>query len=341
MTNKYCKVHYRKLSREAGRFPDLTLSKALSQALNFRHSSGTLIAENWRLRVSKVSGNEEHYRFLNDFHDDGESVFGNVCLFSPGQLQALIEQDPDAPVVDISEKRAPDGTDYLHAICYWLAIRDHFLIVQHISLQSKALEEYFTWLLREQTSVIQAQHAVQLNIVFDLNQVGHDLGDITAIEIGGVLPDTVRSEPIRAEVERASMEYDTQRSLGERVIRTFAKGKEILEAAIGPMETSRLIESMPEDAALEVNVGFGYRAKKRKFDKRFMSELEASLRNLPDGEVRVSAKSGNAVGNDARLQMDMPIKLVREHSSLLDNQDALSKLKEVYRRFLEDGRITD
>lgn len=137
-------VHYRKLRRDEDQFPNLTLSEALVQALEHRHADGSRIKDNWRHRVAQVPNIIDHYRFLNDSHHDGEILFGNTCLFSPNQLQPLIERDPDASVLDISEMRAPDGTEYLHAISYWLAIRDHFFIVQHVALQSKAMEEYLT-----------------------------------------------------------------------------------------------------------------------------------------------------------------------------------------------------
>ena len=107
------------------------------------------------------------------------------------------------------------------------------------------------------------------------------------------------------------------------------------------METEKIIDSMPEEAALEVNVNFGIRSTKRKFSREVLSNLEASLRNMPDGEIRVRTKESQVVGDDVRLQHVMPIKLVRENSSLLDIEDALSQLKEVYRRFLNDGRIAN
>ncbi|MDJ0947242.1 MAG: hypothetical protein QNJ30_27660 [Kiloniellales bacterium] len=341
MATRRCKIHYRQLSREGGQFPDETLSKALSGALNQPDGNGTLLKDNWRARVQLVGNGLNHYRFLNDFHDDGESFFGNVCLFSPGQLQALIEEEPEAPVLDIAERRAPDGSEYLHGICYWLAVDDHFLVVQHVALQSKAMESYFEWLLREQAGVIDEDHSVELKSVFDRNLVGGDLGDISSVEVGGVMPETIGPELAAAEGGGKVVEYKAKQALGEKFVNTFSKGKEILEAAIGTMETEQIIKSMPDEAALEVNVNFGFRATKRKFKREALSNLEASLRNMPDGEVRVRSKDGRVVGNDARLHHVMPIELVRENSSLLDNGDARDQMKEVYRRFLEDGRIVN
>lgn len=170
----------------------------------------------------------------------------------PRELQALIEEDPDASVVDISEQRPP-GTEYLHAIAYWLAVRDHFFIVQHVSLKANAMEEYFTWLLRDKSETISAEHYVQLQAVFDRDLVGGDLGEIKSIEVGGLVPETVREIPdeaIPAAAPRGVIEYEAHEQLGARAIRTFDRARNILDAAIGPMETQRIIESIPDEAAL-------------------------------------------------------------------------------------------
>ena len=55
---------------------------------------------------------------------------------------------------DIAEAAPPAGHEYLHGICYFLAIGDHFYQIQSTSLQVVALEEYLTWFLREKTGAI-------------------------------------------------------------------------------------------------------------------------------------------------------------------------------------------
>ena len=156
--------------------PDLTLRDAICSALEHRQADGRRISENWQLRSTRVPNQAGHYRFLNHFHQDDEVIFGNTCLFSPGQMQAVLRDVPNVETVDIAEMRAPDGTQYLHAIAYWLVVRDHFFLVQHVSLQAKAMEEYLTWLLRDQTGTISPHHHVHLQAVFDRNLVGGGLG---------------------------------------------------------------------------------------------------------------------------------------------------------------------
>ena len=308
-------------------------------------AEGTRLADNWKLRVAKVPNQADQHRFLNHFHEDSQCFYGHTCLYSPGVLQPLIEDDPDAQSLDISEKRAPKGTEYLHAIAYWLVIGDHFLIVQHVSLQAKAMEEYLTWLLRDRTSTVSSSHNVRLQAVFDRNLVGGDLGTVKSVEIGGLVPETVTAEPSRDEAQEQPqgrvVEYQETRSLGDPIVREFSKARSVIEAAIGRMETQKLMKQVPDEASLEVNVKIGYRSTRRKFKREFMSDVETSFRNLPDGELRVVSDNGVIVGDDARVQSPIPIRLVRENSSLLEDVHALEQLKEVYRRLLSDGRITD
>lgn len=72
-----------------------------------------------------------------------------------------------------------------------------------------------------------------------------------------------------------------------------------------------------------------------------MRNLEAGLRNIPDGEIRVRGKDGEIKGDDARLSADMNIKRVRENSGLLVLEDALAQMLEVHRRFVFDGKIEE
>ncbi|MEA2880641.1 MAG: hypothetical protein QOF14_5837 [Hyphomicrobiales bacterium] len=283
-------------------------------------------------------------------HREDGIVFGDLCLFSPGEMQALLElsKDDDHVPLDeimsawsIAEKRAPDGTEYLHAITYWAAIGDHFYQIQHASLQSKAMEEYLTWLLGDQTKVIKKNHYVELQAEFDRVQIGEDLGDVKSIEIGGLVPETVHEESGQAVATTKIVDVEARESIGERLAQTFQAAKKILIDLLGEVEAQKIIDSMPPQAALEVTVNIAYRAKKRKFQKEFMGNLVSGLRNIPDGEIRVRGRDGELKGDDARLSADMNIKRVRSNSSLLDLGDALRQIKEVHRRFLYDGRIKE
>ena len=354
MSNKYATVHYRCLRREDDAFPDMTLAQAIQKGMDVLHRTGTAFSKDWRLRVTPVPRYPDNKRFVNDFFANDETAFGNICVFTPGEMQALLETDSPgndgdeadrAPIeaVDISEGTAPKGMEYLHGIAYWLAVNDHLFMVQHTSLQSKSMEEYLTWFLRDATGVIGEKHYVELQAKFDIGSMPGDIDDVQSIEVGGLVPETVRDHELPAE------KRDKQGQVVETVERTglgdryamFDKARKIIEDLLGEMEAKKIMETMPSDAALEVTVNIGYRSTKRKLKREFMKDLASGLRNLPEGELHIRGKDGNIKGDEARLHMSMPFKLVRNNSSLLDLENTRGQLIKVYQRFLEDGKILE
>lgn len=329
----------------------MTLHKAIDNALK-RKIEGELLNENVSLRIAPVPNSPDYNRFVNNYFVFDNVIFGDLCLFSPGQMQALIQisVDPTHPTLEevmkaleIAESKAPDGHEYLNGISYWMVIDDHFYQIQHVSIQSKAMEEYFTWLLRDKTNIIGQNEYVELQAEFDREQIGGDLGDISSIEIGGLIPETTlpSGTSIAPQDSDGIVEFETRESLGEKIAASWAKARKIIEDIFGEVETEKLIASMPADAALDVRVNIGYRATKRKFNKEFMGNLAAGLRNAPDGELRVRGKNGEIKGDDARLSTDMTIRKMSSTSSLLELDHALEQMLEVHRRFLHDGKIVD
>jgi hypothetical protein len=265
-------------------------------------------------------------------------------------MQALLKLSPDEEQPDladvleayeIAEAEAPRGHEYLHGLSYWLAMDDHFYQIQHISLQSGAMEQYLTWLLRDRARVIDGAHHVALRSFFDPAQLADD--EPSFIQVGGIVPETIRADPPRLEAPAPELapevvEVEERERLGGGIL-GWSKGRQILEELYGRLRAQELLDAVPNEASLEVSVSIGYRAKKRKLQKGFMKDLAAGLRNLPDGEVTVRTKSGTAKGPDARLFMDMSIRRVSATSSLLELEHVRDQMLEVHRRFLHDGKI--
>lgn len=353
MTTKRVKIHYRRLVRNEDIFPKSTLRDRIVAAMDTKLPNGTLVRQRVSNRVAPVPGQPGYERMLNTYHAEGEYAFGTVCLFSPGQLQALLkvaDEDEGHPnlaevleALEIAEAAAPKGHEYVHGMTYWMAVDDHFYQIQHVSLQAKAMEEYFTWLLRDHTNAIGPKHGVVLQWKFDRAQVGDD--ELSSIEVGGLMPETFRPPPPdevspRAAQKGETEEVDTRETLGERVANTFAKARQVLVDLIGEVETDKIIENMPPEAALDVRVNIGFKAKKRKLRREAMNNLETGLRNIADGEVIARGKNGEVRGDDARLSLDMGVKRISDTSSLLDPADAFRQMQEVHRRFLHDGKLT-
>lgn len=348
MAKKPCRIHYRKLSREDNSFPTQTLSDRIAAALNADGGDGNPIRARVQHRISDVPGQPGYQRALNNYEITGEYVFGTTCLFAPGQMQALLKLTGDdaqpeledvLEAYEIAEQAAPAGHEYLHGLSYWLAKDDHFYQIQSAALQSGAMEQYLTWLLAEKSKVIDAGQSVQLQAVFDREQLADD--EPTFIQVGGIVPETLRMPEPREAVPDAPgriVETEEREKVGGGTL-SWAKSREILNDLYGALKAQELIDSVPEEASLEVLVSIGYRAKKRKLQKAFMRDLAAGLRNLPDGEVTVRTKNGASKGADARLFQDMNILKLDGGSGLLVLGDVRNQMLEVHRRFLHDGYI--
>jgi hypothetical protein len=348
VATKRVKIHYRRLLRQDGTFPpNKSLQDRISAAMDATKPDGSRVRDKAKYRLASVPNNEGSQRLLNTYHVEATCVFGTVCLTSPGQLQALIKVTDGAhpniadvmAQLEIAEAAAPSGQEYVHGMTYWTVLGDHFYQIQHVSMQAKAMEEYLTWLLRDAGS-ISATEAVMLQWKFDRSQVGDD--ELESIQIGGLMPETVYEAPPTppgTEVAGVVQDVETRETFGERVAATFAKARQVIVDLIGEVETAKIISAMPPDAALDVRVNIGFKARKRKLKREVMANLEAGLRNIADGEIVAKGKNGEVRGNDARLSMDMNVRRISETSSLLDPEDALRQILEVHRRFLHDSKI--
>ena len=338
---RYLTVHYRKLRRDADSFPQGTsLSQAIDAALHITRSSGQAYADDWNLRVTNAPDNPDQSRFVNNFHVGTNSVFGNLCSYTQGEMQAVLAtqsgRQSAAREVNISDLAAPGGNDYLHGIAYWLVVGDHCYVVQHDRVRTKALEDYLTWLLRDEIAITSG--AVTLQAEFDASAVGGDLGDVVAIEVGGLAPETIRDREDGAP-SPLTRDVESRRSLAERKA-PFSRALDVVRSVFGEFAASKILREMPRDAALDVNVRVSWVTRRREIDRDALNKFSLASRNLDDGEVWVRSRDGSVRKGDARLHMKMPFNRLREHGNLLDLEHAQSQLMEVHTRFLADGKIS-
>ena len=326
-------VHYRKLMRDNDRLlPGRTLSDAVGQAL-----LSDPYAADWQRRVTQALDNSGVSRFVNNSHTDMASTFGDLCSFTHAEMQAVISTGQTAtPTVNIADIRAPSGSDYLHGIAYWLLVGDHCYVIQHSSVRTKALESYLAWLLRK-AGLLQSDHQITLQAAFDVLTASPDVGDVTGIEIGGIVPERLDAPLTEHAID--SREIEVQRSLEKRAP-TLQVGLTWLQALFGPTEADRIMSQIPRGAAVKVTLRLGYVALKRHLSRRAMDHLAVAARNLDDGEVRIRGRNGRISGNEARLHSAVQVKLVRANGHLLDFVDVHEQLENVHSRFLEEGRIT-
>jgi len=115
----------------------------------------------------------------------------------------------------------------------------------------------------------------------------------------------------------------------------------------GDANVDSLINAVPKDVELNVQVHIGYQTKKRKVDRVALRQLEAGLRNLPDSQLAVKAK-GARVATDGKIRLHhmASVKLITTQfdenevtGSLLDPNDVFRAMMEADTNFVANGKI--
>lgn len=324
-------IHYRRLEDVSGGFGKQTLEEAVRKAMNHRMVDG-LVADHWKHRAWLVPPSSEDTLLMNLKQDGGTFYFGDLTHYTKGYLQTLLAEAEDTPSLAVEQQPPPKGKEYVHSMMYWVAIKNHLLMIQSRSLASKQLEEYLTWLLKDRTAAIGPTGHVILQAKFDSAEVGGDLEDIKEIIVGGKatsLADVeLQEEDIKpsTKVVESHREIATRKPWGERAW-------DVLRAAMNnEADVRELMESIPEGADLEVAVHIGYKAKK----KVSRAPMQHALRNLPEGEITAIGRNGRQTGNDIRLSHSASVLRI---GNLLEPEDVVRALREAYQLFVDNGKI--
>jgi hypothetical protein len=323
-------VHYRRLADATGAFGELTLEAGIRKAMNSQSDGGKLSAH-WKRRAWLIPPSSEETLLMNLHNDGGTFYFGDLTLYTKGYMQALLAEVPDVPSLTVEQQPPPKGKEYVHSMMYWLAIKNHILMIQSRSLTSKQLEEYLTWLLKDRSTAISPTGQVILKAKFDADDVGGDLNDIREIIVGGQATNvaTVATAHDMGPVPKEKTKYSeigTRKPWPTRAL-------EVLRAVMNnEADVQKLLESVPEGANLDIAVHIGYKAK-REVSRAPMQE---ALRNLPEGEITAIGRNGRMTGNDIRLSH--PANVLRS-GNLLDPSDVVRALREAYKFFVDNGKI--
>jgi hypothetical protein len=325
-------IHYRRLEDPTGAFGGRTLHGALRRAMNHTIEKEKL-SEHWKRRAWIVPPTAEDTLLMNLHHDHRDYFFGDLTHYTRGFMQALLTQAQDAPMLTVEQQPPPKGKEYVHSMMYWLAVKSHLLMIQSRSLGAKQLEEYLTWLLKDQSSAISGTGHVILQSKFDPSDVGGDLDDITEIVVGGSAPIPARPVSSKQTEWPKGAAGETYKKLAARKP-IWSRAVDVLRALMNnEADVQKLLKSVPPEADLQVSVSIGYKVRKPEISRAPMQE---ALRNLPDGEIKARGRDGRMTGKDIRLSYPAS---VLKMGSLLDPDDAVRALREAYKHFSDNGKI--
>lgn len=342
-------IHYRKYvpSHDARR---RSLEHMIQAAMDARRD-GLRVRDRVALRVRTSGSDNFLVNTYVDETDSGSLAFGDIIHFTRGQMQAVLHlAEGDPAVLPVRQMPAPARSEYVHSQMFWMVKDDHVFVIQSISLQTEALEGYLQWLLGD--VLPPGDPNIVLAAKFDSEVVGGDLDDIKEIVIGGAISGA--SAPERGMAEELPQvgrerEFTQTSDLVSEGRTGRALARDILETLMnGDSDVAdEVLQAVPPDAELLVQVHIGYKTKKRRVGRTSLRHLEAGLRHIPDSQLSVIAKGINkSADGSVRLNHTASVKLIKSAAgdseivgSLLDPTDVLRAMIQAYSVLSADGKI--
>jgi hypothetical protein len=342
MSTAYHMVHYRRFEADAKALKGKTLEALCRDALNTEKGTSALWARP-EDRVFDVGDGDGRKIFLNKVADLSSAVFGEMCLAQAKDLQALLNMEPSevqlsalttATVYDLDEREAPEGSQFIRGLAYWLAIGNHVLLVKTHSMTPELVRQYLDWLLKTRSAVVDPKVSLALNAEFDKTMTAGDIGEIRNLRVTGKSAPQAISVPEEPE----KREVKTSRRIADK----FAQMQEavpIVEALFGKKETESLVESLGPEEYLAVEASVKVRGRRTEQSRKKFQSIANDLADASDAKVQIEGKDGRIVDGDAILRTRMPFHLPHEGSNLLEFDNVADQLQEVYARFVKDGKI--
>lgn len=344
MTGAYHMVNYRRfdLSQKGS---EVTLEGLIRTALNASSVSGKTLWERPEDRVCELGDDEGRQIFLNRVADLNDAIFGELCLAQKHDLQALLRFEPSsvrlsnlttATIFNLEERKAGTGTQFIRGMIYFLVIANHVFFIKLQAMSPSSMKEFLDWLLTTQSSLIPQGAETTYQAEFDVSMTPGGVGDITSLKISGTTGGQLIL-PIEVQ-EGAPRKKGTSRKVYDKLVQ-YAGALPVLDALLGPAQSKELVASLGEHEYLSVGASVKVQGERTDQSRTMLQRLSNELAERGDGRVEVTGKLGKIVDGDAILRTKMPFDVPVEGSSLLDFENVADQLREVYVRFVKDGKI--
>ena len=347
MASAYHIVHYKQFNPQG---KASIAFEALCRTALDNQNGGVPLWQRVSDRVFDLPPPEARKIVLNRVADLASAVFGELCLIQADGFQALIELTANqvqtsnltkAQIFNLAERSAPQNSQFIRGMVYWLAIKNHVFFVKTQSMTAEHLRQYFEWLLKVRSSVFPQAATFTLQGEFDPSQLGGDIGEIRSVKFSGsALPLSVRKA---ADASETSPNYSKSvRETAKRILDTsaeFAEALPLVELLFGKPKTKSLVDSLGPTEYLSVDASVKIRGRRTEESRENMRLLAGELADLTDAKVQVEGKDGKLSDEDAILRTRMPFNLPHEGSNFLEFENVADQLQEVYTRFVADGKI--
>jgi hypothetical protein len=283
---------------------------------------------------------------LTKVADLSSAVFGEMCLVQIQGLQAFLELQAQkqqlsnltlAEIYSLSERSAPKGSQFVRGMGYFLAINDHIFFLKTQLMTSELLHGYFEWLFGAPTPLLPTGASFKLQAEFDKSQLAGDIGDIKKLRVSGSSGAEMAVSAVD-DGDGGPRRVSTKRKVADRSY-TFERALKVADAMFGESKTEELVKSLGPDEYLSVDASVSVRGTRTEESRKKLKQIANELADLTEGKVQIEGKDGKLSDDDAILRTRMPFDLPHDGSNLLEFDNVADQLREVYSRFVRDGKI--
>lgn len=259
---------------------------------------------------------------INLFQSSSAMFFGQFIAFTPGMTQPLVTLANGSTaysVEAIAAQRANDGTkrEFLESIAYFGVVDNHVILVQTKVLSSRDLEDYISWLLTEQTSLVPAGTMITLDdpaASVAAKRAARD--NIRGITIGSQV--TASAVATTDRTSSAVAKYELNEGVSQAIKGLF--GESIFN-------TLKLGDSLEED---KIEVQLTVRVKGRKAvskdGQKLLKAIGRATRHMDPRDYELElAQSGSLKGAELKLHRSVTIN-VHTENGLIDEQGLMSHM---------------
>ena len=119
----------------------------------------------------------------------------------------------------------------------------------------------------------------------------------------------------------------------------FDQARPIAEAIFGQEKIESLVATFGPNEYLAVDATVAVRGRRTAESKSKMKELVNEVAERDEGKVQIEGKDGVVSDGDAILRTRMPFNVPDLNTTLLDFDNVADQLREVYSRFVRDGKL--
>lgn len=287
--SKQIVTRYRRLSMSPFASKSTTLQEAVSEAMQ-SEIAGTKLKNNYVLRECATLSHTTDTFVLADPRIEDEFFFCELARFEKGANIPLCWGSKVNPGALVIGQQVPgQDREALLGVLQFMIIGNEVVLIESGGLRTSRLEEYLTWLLKEQVgSLPQGSHVI-LDTEFEISTVkGAAISDIKEVSLRPISLKEGEGRPIPDSVEHRDAKDTTKVDVARQILELMGNTEADIDELIGEVPADG-------DVLLRLSLLF-----KKGRGKDAVQAATASarqmFRNMDDDAIELKARMGKSWG---------------------------------------------